>query len=414
MSGEPKVTARFSRTLAIIIVLAVTGRLAALLLFQNTLGETVYEYDTIARYIVQGDGFAYDNYGTETAAPTAWMAPVYPYLLALYYIFAGDNLFGFAIIQALLGGVTCFLIGVLGRRLETPSVGLIAAMIFACYPEMILMPIKMVPESWLLAMLLLLLYVGTKYVEARNSGLIILVGLICGIAALTKESALLYPIGLILWFGLKQMPRKKWLIDSGLLLLVTMCVILPWSIRNYTAFDEIVPIRTGFWYNVWKGNHPGGSGTARNFDKVSVDLVLDEDYRAIIESELTGNEYERDQIYKKYALLYIRDDIPHYVRLCLNRIYYFWIFDPTHPLTGHPLYWLPWSGLLILSFIGLIATWDRIADYSFWYLLFLITTFMYGSTMVLPRYRIPMLPGLILLAAVGILKIYGRVRRRDA
>jgi len=133
-----------------IFAFALLLRVVAMLIWGDSLEETVYEYDRIARNIAAGLGFSFDMYGSTPLAPTAWMAPFYPYLLAAYYRLIGDNLLGVALSQALAGGAICWLLGVGGRMLSGKNVGMIAALSFAIYPAMILLPMKFVAETWIL------------------------------------------------------------------------------------------------------------------------------------------------------------------------------------------------------------------------------------------------------------------------
>lgn len=393
-----------------IAVSAFILRIIAMLIWGDSLEETVYEYDRIARNIAAGLGFSFDMYGSTPLAPTAWMAPFYPYLLAAYYRLIGDNLLGMALGQALAGGEICWLLGVGGRMLSGKNVGMIAALSFAIYPAMILLPMKFVAETWILLEMTLIFVIGAKYVRDGKRSQIIIVGILCGIAALTRVSALALPLALLFWFWLKREKTRKLLLDSVLLLLVAAAVVAPWTIRNYSVFGEFIPVRTNFWINVWRGNFPDATGTPRNFDKIPHDAALDPRYEAFVESQLVGGEIQHEEVYRRLALQHIKDDPLRYLSLSLRRFFYFWTIDPTHPLTGHPVYWAPWFLLLILAGVGVFSSRDHWSDYSFWYLLFGITTLAYSLTLVLPRYRIPLLPGLMLLAAEG-LRALLRLRR---
>ncbi len=401
----------FRGKLAAISIAALLVRIAAILFARGAVSETVYEYDQIARNIVAGRGFSFDMYGSIPVGPTAWMAPVYPYILAAYYAVFGENLVGMAFLQALVAGITCFLIGVTGRKLSGKSVGLTAAAIFAFYPEMILLPMKFVAETWLLLWLLAMLLCGIAAVEKRSTAAVVGAGIFCGVASLTRVSALAFAPALIFWWWLKGGFHRRLLRDAVLLLVVQAAVIAPWTARNYRVFDKFIPVRTNFWVNVWRGNFPDATGTPRNFDKVLHDLALDADYRALIDPQLTGNEIHREEVYRRLALQHIRENPLRYAGLSLRRFVYFWTVDPTHPLTGHPLYWGPWALLLILAAVGMRVRVPRWRDYGFWYALFIATTVVYSLILVLPRYRIPLIPGLMLLAAEGVRFLLERRRR---
>lgn len=391
-------------------MLALILRLAAIMIWSGEVSEAIYEYDQIAHNIVAGRGFSFDMYGSEPVSPTAWMAPFYPYLLAAYYKLAGENLTVMAILQALVGAGTCTVVGLVGTLVAGTSVGLTAAFIFATYPEMIFLPLKFVSESWLLLEQMLILLFGVKYVSGRRRIHLVLTAVFCGLAILTQVSALALPVALLFWFWLKIKASRKLLLDSLIFVLVAACVVAPWTARNYVVFGRFIPVRTNFWVNVWRGNFPGATGTPRNFDRVLHDLALDPEYRAVIDPLLVGNEIQREEVYRQLALQDIKGDPVRYLGLSLLRFLYFWTLDPTHPLTDSPLYWGPWFLLLIFAGLGVFSTRGRWRDYSFWYLLFGITTLVYSLTLVLPRYRIPLLPGLILLAAEGV-RFVLRIRR---
>jgi hypothetical protein len=196
--------------------------------------------------------------------------------------------------------------------------------------------------------------------------------------------------------------------------LVTAGIITPWTIRNYQVFDRFILVRTNFWVNVWRGNFPDATGTPRNFDKVLHDLALTPDYRLIIDPKLTGSEIQREEAYKRMALKHITDDPIRYLGLTFRRFIYFWTVDPTHPLALHPFYWGPWTLLMLCAIRGIRVACIRWKDYSFWYLLFGMTTLVYSLILVLPRYRIPLLPGLILLAVEGIVSLGRKLIRSTA
>lgn len=390
------------RLILIIAVVAVVLRIAGILLRLDGIDWHAFEFGRIAKNIISGAGFSYDFYGRYPNAATAWMAPFYPYLLAAYHFLMGENLLGMAIIQSVVGGIVCWVIGVIGVALSSNVVGIVAAGIFALYPEAIFYPQRFVSEPWLLLWMVLVVLCGVKYIKSEKQRFVIVAGILCGLASLTKTSAMVWPLGLVLWILLRKKFSRKIMIDSMLIIVLTGLVILPWTIRNYTALGAFIPVRTNFWFNVWRGNNPYATGTPRNFNKEGIERTMPGEYLETVDSQLTKNEVQRESVYRKLALQYIKENPLRFIRVSLIRIYYFWTRDPTHPLTGHILYWLPWYILLIFTMVGIISVRSRWQDYSFWYVLFIVTTLVFGLTLILPRYRIPLLPGLILLAAEGV------------
>ncbi|TKJ41514.1 hypothetical protein CEE37_02835 [candidate division LCP-89 bacterium B3_LCP] len=407
MSGflkEPEFASQrnLKRLILIIALIAVVLRLLAIWIRSADIEQNAFEFGRIAENIIAGNGFSYDFWGRYPLALTSWMAPLYPYILAGYYTLFGHNLLGMAVIQAILGGVVCWVLGLIGVRISSGFVGVTAAAICAIYPESIFHPQKFVSEPWLLVFEVLFVLCGANYIWSGKSKYLILAGILSGLAVLCKESALLLPIALIVWVGLKKGLKGKTMLKALIPLALTVVIIAPWTVRNYIVFDKFIPVRTNFWFNVWRGVNPHATGTPRGFDKLVIEKSMASEYLSSVDSRLHNNEIQREGVYREFALRHIKDDPLRYLGLSLRRLVYFWSVDPTHPLTGHPLYWLPWLGLLILAGLGVFAMRVSWQDYSLWYLLFFVTTVVFSLTLVLPRYRIPLQPGLMLLAAEGI------------
>lgn len=395
-----------------IVLIAILLRLGAIWFLHDRIKYNTFEFGRIAQNIVAGKGFSYDYYRTYPIAPTAFMAPLYCYLLALYYWVFGTNLIGFAVIQAFIGGGACWLFGRVGFMLYGATAGLIAAAIFAFYPEMIFLSQKIVPEGLQIVWILLIVLFGAKYLKQGRKRDIIISGILLGLAILTRESAMVYPICLLGWFWVRAKRTRRLLVDSLLLLLVTTVTVAPWTARNYLVFDQFIPVRSNFWINVWRGNNPDATGTARGEDKQPIDRSVNSAYMEELQARLTSNEIQREKVYKDYAIRYIRENPIRYAELSVRRLIYFWTVDPTHPLSTNPLYWIPWSILLILVGYGVVKARRVWQSYSFWLLQGLAYTVVYSLTLVLPRYRIPLYPALFLLAAVGMEYLYNRLNSK--
>lgn len=186
-------------------------------------------------------------------SPTAAHPPLWPALLALVGFFtspaSGFGHLGSAsvdiarVLGCLLGACIVLLIGLLGRRIGGWRVGLVAAGIAAVYPHLITM------DGFLLSEPLYGVIVGGTLLvaygfAARPSGRKALaLGVLVGLAALTREEALLYVPVLLLPLAWRSGPRRLRL--GGLALLGVVLVITPWTIRNYLAFHRLVPVSNG-------------------------------------------------------------------------------------------------------------------------------------------------------------------------
>jgi 4-amino-4-deoxy-L-arabinose transferase-like glycosyltransferase len=81
-------------------------------------------YDDWARQIARGDWIGRDVF---------YQAPLYPYFLGSVYAVAGRDLMLVRVCQAVIGSLSCVLLGLAGNRLFSARTGLIAGLILACY-----------------------------------------------------------------------------------------------------------------------------------------------------------------------------------------------------------------------------------------------------------------------------------------
>jgi len=97
------------------------------------------------------------------SGPTAWLSPVYPYLLAIPVMIFGAHSFG-ALLAALIlnqafSGLTCWPLFNIGKQLSGPKLGALAAWLWALFPVAIWGPYVAVwytsLSAWLIAVLLL-------------------------------------------------------------------------------------------------------------------------------------------------------------------------------------------------------------------------------------------------------------------
>jgi hypothetical protein len=104
------------------------------------------EICSIAEHIVRGQGFSSPFY--QDTGPTAWIAPIYPYLAALVFRLFGIYSVASAIvllgIQCIIAAATGITIHAFGRRTLGAQVGFFAAWIWAPSPILFRWP-----DSWI-------------------------------------------------------------------------------------------------------------------------------------------------------------------------------------------------------------------------------------------------------------------------
>lgn len=143
-------------------------------------------------------------------------------------------------VTSLCGATVVVLVGLLGRRIGDWRVGLGAAALAALYPHFIVSDGDLLSEPLygvLVGGLLLLSYQFTDRLTGRRA---FVLGVVVGLAALTREEALWFIPVLLVPLAWKAGRNRLRL--SILAVLGAVVVIAPWTVRNYVAFDQFVPV----------------------------------------------------------------------------------------------------------------------------------------------------------------------------
>lgn len=206
-----------------------------------------YEAGRIARSIVQGRGFGSPLY--EDTGPTAWMTPVYPYLVAGVFKLFGTYTKASAIVllslNALMSALACVLVFLIARVSFGDRVAKWSGWAWAFCPYAIYFPVERIWETWLATLLLCLIFLITLDLENENRfRKWALFGLLWGLAALTSPALLSVLPFLAVWvIYRRQRSGQRWFAVNVVAAIVFIAVISPWFIRNYEVFHRVVPFR---------------------------------------------------------------------------------------------------------------------------------------------------------------------------
>jgi 4-amino-4-deoxy-L-arabinose transferase-like glycosyltransferase len=217
----------------------------------------------IAYSIATGKGFS-SPFQRDTG-PTAWLAPVYPYLLAgifkLFGVYTLRSFFAALSLNILLSAATCVPIFYLGARVATLRLASAAAWLWALFPNAIIIPFEWIWDTSLSALLVAtLLWATLELGESRRLQGWCLYGLLWGLTLLTNPAvAMLFPV-LLLWAGFRNRaghrePPVGWLVRPGLAAAITLLCCVPWTIRNYAQFHKFIPLRSNFAFELYIGNN---------------------------------------------------------------------------------------------------------------------------------------------------------------
>ncbi len=194
-------------------------------------------YHEVANRLADGEGYQHPF-----GVPTAAHPPLFPLLLSVVSFVGMTSKDAHQMAGCALGGMTVVLIGLAGRRLAGSRVGLVAATVAAVYLPLIVNDSLLYSESAYGAAIALVMLIALWAWERPTGRRALALGAATGLAALGRGEALLLVPLLAVPLALRR-PDRSWQ-RAALVCLGAALVVLPWTARNWIAFDRPVLIST--------------------------------------------------------------------------------------------------------------------------------------------------------------------------
>lgn len=238
----------FAPALAAIAVVALAVRIAFIVWVAPqvpTLGDAT-AYHLLAANLAHGRGYIrpFDDLLLHLRRPTAEYPPLFPLLLALPARLGAHSVEQQRIFLAFVGAGTVSLVGLLGRRVVSPAVGLIAAALAAVYPMLFLSEATLMAESLYVGLVALLLLCAYRAYDDPKPVRFVVLGAAIGLATLTRAEGILLGIVVVvpLAMWLRNLTARERIARIGVALGVALVVVAPWTIRNAVRFHAFVPV----------------------------------------------------------------------------------------------------------------------------------------------------------------------------
>jgi len=217
------------------------------------------ETGNIAFALSQDRGFS--NLFRRDTGPTAWLAPVYPFLVSLIFrAFGPFTLSGFfaaAIFNALFSASVTFPLFDIARRISSRNVAIISSWLWVFLPAGILMPFEWIWDTSLSVFLAATLVWMTLVIsESSKTRIWLAYALLWALALLTNPSLGIALPFLLVWAATRanHLTKLGLRTPAAAFALIILCC-LPWTLRNYSAFHRVIPIRSSFPFELWIGNN---------------------------------------------------------------------------------------------------------------------------------------------------------------
>ena len=372
-----------------------------------------FEVGSVAASIVRGKGFSSPSPLVETG-PTAWLCPVYPYLVAgvfkLWGIFSAKSEIVLQVINCIFSALVIFPLRAITERNFGRTVAIAACWLWVVLPDAWHIPVQYIWDTSFSALSLSVLLWATLAIR-RESRL----ALWAGYGALWALSLLInatfasvLPF-LFIWFAWDaHRQRLPWLHKLAVASLVIALGLLPWTVRNNLTFRRPIFLRSSLGIMFWCGNN-------------SIDATTDPFARSPLRYPPEAAEFQKlgeigyMEAKEDEAFGFVRSHPFYTAGLILRRVWLNW-FSVTDRVnstwSADPLYLKLYSvanaGMVLLSWFGLgVFLRSRNPESIPFLIVLLFYPVVYYLTVTLVRYQFPIEPVIVSLAVYGVARALG-------
>ncbi|MFH1225823.1 MAG: glycosyltransferase family 39 protein [bacterium] len=375
-------------------------------------------YDQIAMNLLAGQGYLQvADHNPQTDLGIITVGPGYQFFLAGVYVIFGHHWSVVWVIQALLHILSGWAIFLTARRLFSQSgekIGLIAAILFLFQIDLIEGTGMLLTEPLFIFLSILTVYLAIKFFQSPNGKNMIFLGLVSGLAILTRPTILfLLPAIVLFLIFWRKISLSRRLVYIFLIIIIPTLMIAPWTYRNFQVYDSFILTTGAGSYNLWVGNHYGANGELEAATPEMIDYLIN---RGVVASSEKG---------QAEFLNFIKVYPGEYVKLLLVKASkYFSLVRPTGwwshlrgtiflPIT------LGWSALFsallfIFGLSGWWLAWKQEKGYPIrlvqWFLVALPLPII--LTIVSTRYRYPIYPLMALFAGYWLVNFWQNREQR--
>lgn len=348
--------------------------------------------------------------------------PLYPYVLAGLYALFGPGSIGVLLAQAAIDAATAALVFAVGRRVFGYGAGLTAGAlavfysVFWYYDALLL---KVATSVFAVTLTLALcVWARRRGGAARWAA----AGAALGAAALTRGNVLLFVPALAVWVAVAVPRRRAALagLAAGFVL-----VVAPVTIRNAVVGGDFVLITSQAGQNFYIGNYRGAVGLYRAPPFVRAHPRFEEDDFRAEARRRTGRDLspsEASRFWLREGLREIAADPGRFLWL-LGRKARLLVgayevpdnqsFDFFRENVS-PVLALPWPGFALVLPLGLVGLWWGRREPDAWLLAAFVASYALSVLLFynMSRYRIPLVPALLVFAGYALVDGAARARRR--
>ena len=378
-----------------------------------------FELGHVAAAIAEGRGFSSPLRMVQTGS-TAWLTPIYPYLVAgifkLFGVYSNLSHTIIVIMNCAFASLTIIPIHGIATRTFGKGVAVAAAWTWVFLPSALYFPIVWIWDTALIALIFSLIFWLTLEMRGKYSTISwIGYSALWALGVLINPSILsLFPffVGWLVWDARKA--GAAWAKPVTAALLVFAICLVPWTVRNERVFGKWIVLRSNFGLELWLGNNPQLTDTMGVWQHPDFNLEETGKYQRMGEVAYMA-EKERE------ALTYMRNNPLPTLMVSVRRFELLWLGVSESPVDV----WLTASlrvrifialtGIESLLFLlGALLAYRAHNPEAFPYAItLLVFPLVFYLTHADSRYRFPIDPILLILAISAVAHLAALARNRN-
>ena len=373
-------------------------------------------FDALAWNLVTNNFFSMDG-----TTPSAHVGPLYPAILAAFYAVLGHRPEWVLYIHVGFDIAASLCIYLVGTRLFHPWIGALAAAALFLYPAYWTYDPRIRSESLLTFLLSAWLWAMVVCRSSTRMFPFVGAGLLAGLTILCKPVTILLAVSLIGLACLGTDSVRVRTARASVYLLACLLVVLPWTMRNYRAFDLVIPVSAGVGAGLWMGSDPLSRGSWPMPHTIETQIW---ESAGITPLPYAHAMYDvsTDRLLRAKGWARITEEPVRYLWLTLTRAFDFWIGNSFYLVSSDLGFLQGLTGdaadrgwlvaiysvvkrLLLIPGLVVLALWSAWSHRSRWRELLPLYIFPIGLmlgyvpfTVEAGRYALPVLPCLMVLS----------------
>jgi len=409
--------------LSVILILAGLLRIAYISEYRHTQVYPVLEQSDSEAYYFWAKDILSGDFGDK--AFMKW--PFYAFFLGFSFLFLGFNPATIYFLQFILGLASCFLVFLIGRKMFDARVGLVSAFLCSFYGLFIFYENLLVYTSLSTFLNLLLFFFLLQIKDNLSKKNILLFGILLGICTLTQANIALFGILAVAWLLIRNKTNLRKSASLLVCFLAGLVLIVgAVTLRNYIVEKDFVPIAGNLGFNFYSGNNPQATGTF--YSPESVTFNQEDMFRdaRIIAENAAGRQLKTSEVSNYWlgkSFDFIRHNPDQYLKLMLKKtLYVFGAREIVHDIEYKFIQdkirvfkFTLFDLRFILPFIifGVVLGLRRIRESMPLYLVVITLAFSIVLFFVTARYRISIVPFLMIFAGLGIIYLWEMLKARN-